>query len=377
MTEYQSSFPIEERYDLKLITTFILNKKYPIYNWFYFKEGFSRDFVEYAVNLLGYEPKVVLDPFVGAGTTLLYAREKGYYGIGVDASPLMVLISKVKTRDYDTKLLREEAQKLFKVKFRKPSLSNVSPFVKQFFNKYALEDIVFFNELVSNIEDEKVRNFFKVGLICTSSKVSYAYRDGSVLRVVKKNTPPFRKFFKRFVGKMIKDLEKVKFFAPEPEVRLGDARRLDFLEDSSVDAVITSPPYLNKIEYTKVYRIEYELFLKGEEPNLVRSFIGLSNVDEDFEPSMPPVAKAYFKDMRLVLKEVKRVLSEGKKAIFLLAGGVFPTGVVESDLELSKIAVEEGFKVERIVALNKRVATRNRVEKIGWARESAVVLKKE
>jgi DNA modification methylase len=152
---------------------------------------------------------------------------------------------------------------------------------------------------------------------------------------------------------------------------------LDFLEDSSVDAVITSPPYLNKIEYTKVYRIEYELFLRGEEPDLLRSFIGLSNTEESYEPSMPPVAKAYFKDMRLVLKEVRRVLSEGKKAVFLLAGGVFPTGVVESDLELSKIALEEGFKVERIVALNKRVATRNRVEKIGWARESAVVLRKE
>ena len=377
MTGSQSSFPIEERYDLKLITTFVLNKKYPIYNWFYFKEGFSRDFVEYAVNLLGYEPKVVLDPFVGVGTTLLYSREKGYYSIGVDASPLMVLISKVKTRDYDAKLLKEEAQKLFKVKFRKPSLSSVSSFVKQFFNKYALEDIVFFNELVNSIEDEKIRNFFKVGLICASSKVSYAYRDGSVLRVVRKNTPPFRKFFKRFVGKMIKDLERVKFLSSEPEVRLGDARHLNFLEDSSVDAVITSPPYLNKIEYTKVYRIEYELFLRGEEPDLLRSFIGLSSTEESYEPSMPPVAKAYFKDMRFVLKEVRRVLSEGKKAVFLLAGGVFPTGVVESDLELSKIALEEGFKVERIVALNKRVATRNRVEKIGWARESAVVIRKE
>ncbi|MEM3415308.1 MAG: DNA methyltransferase [Thermoproteota archaeon] len=376
MTRSQNNFPIEERYDLRLITTFIPNKRYPVYNWFYFKEGFSRDFVEYAISLLGYKPRVILDPFVGAGTTLLYAREKGYHSIGVDASPLMVLVSKVKTRDYNIKSLREEAQKIFRVRFRKPNLSNISSFVKQFFNKYVLEDIVFFNELVDSIEDEKIRNFFKVGLICSSSKVSYAYRDGSVLRVVKKNTPPFRKFFKRFIRKMIKDLEKVKFISPEPEVRVGDARRLDFLKDSSVDAVITSPPYLNKIEYTKVYRIEYELFLRGEEPNLLRSFIGLSKVEEDeADSSMPPVARAYFKDMRLVLREVKRVLSEDKKAIFLLAGGVFPTGVIESDIELSEMATDEGFSVEKIVALNKRVATRNRVEKIGWARESAVVLK--
>lgn len=377
MIEYQNDYKIEERYDLKLITTFILNKKLPIYNWFFFKEGFSRDFVDFSIKLLGYNPKTILDPFVGVGTTLVYSREAGYKSIGVDASPLMVLISKVKTRDYNLEKLKEVASKIFSKKFEKPSLSNISSFVKQFFNKYVLEDIIFFREIVNEIEDETVRDFFKVALICSASRVSYAYKDGSVLRVVKKPTPPFRKFFKRFVGKMIKDLERTKFIGPEPIVVLGDARRLDFIEDSSVDAIITSPPYLNKIEYTKVYKIEYELFLKGEEPDLIRSFIGLSKLEGDyFDPSLPPVAKAYFKDMQLVIKEAIRVLSEGSKAIFLLAGGVFPTGVVDSDLILAKIAEDEGFKVERIIALNKRVATRNRVEKIGWARESAVVLKK-
>ncbi|MCF3653065.1 MAG: hypothetical protein L2C94_002725 [Aigarchaeota archaeon] len=92
-------------------------------------------------------------------------------------------------------------------------------------------------------------------------KVSLAYKDGAVLKVVRdKPVPPFRKFFRRLVKRMIKDLTRLSFKPCRLEVYLGDARRMDFLEDEMFDAIITSPPYLNKIEYTKVYRIEYELF---------------------------------------------------------------------------------------------------------------------
>jgi len=321
----------------------------------------------------------VLDPFLGSGTTLLACKEFGIDGVGVDVAPLAVFVSQVKIADYDIEELKETAKWLFNQPFRRPDLSEVSGFVKQFFLKPSLEDIIFFRERVREIEDPVVRNFFTLALMNAAMKVSFAYKDGAVLKVVEKPVPPFRKFFKRVVKKMIRDLTRLSFKPCNLEVYLGDARRMDFLEDESFDIVITSPPYLNKIEYTKVYRIEYELFFGDVKIDPIRSYLGLDprNVVDQFpELNLPEVAKAYFHDMRLCLEEVFRVLKPGGRVAMVIAGGVFPDRVVESDKLVMKLAERVGFIGERIIAVNKRVATARRVIKIGEARESILLMSK-
>ena len=321
----------------------------------------------------------ILDPFVGSGTTLLAAKELGIDSVGVDAAPLAVFVSQVKTADYDLERLEDAARWLFSQSFKRPDLSEVSGFVKMFFLKPSLEDIIFFRERIREIEDPAIRNFMTLALMNSAMKVSFAYKDGAVLKVVKKPVPPFRKFFKRMVKKMIKDLKKVSFKPCKIEVYLGDARRLEFLEDESFDAIITSPPYLNKIEYTKVYRIEYELFFGDVKIDPVRSYIGLNpkNVVDQFpELNLPEAAKAYFHDMKLCLEEMFRVLKPGGRAAIVVAGGVFPDRVVESDKLMIRLAEKTGFEAERMIAVNKRVATARRVIKIGEARESILIFSK-
>ena len=321
----------------------------------------------------------VLDPFLGSGTTLLACKELGVDGVGVDVAPLAVFVSQVKIADYDVEELKRTARSLFDQPFRRPDLSEVSGFVKRFFLKPSLEDIIFFRERIREIGDPVIRNFFTLALMNAAMKVSFAYKDGAVLKVVEKPVPPFRKFFKRVVKKMIRDLTKLSFKPCNLEVYLGDARRMGFLEDESFDAVITSPPYLNKIEYTKVYRIEYELFFGDVKIDPVRSYLGLNprNVVDQFpELNLPEVAKAYFHDMRLCLEEVFRVLRPGGRVAMVVAGGVFPDRVVESDKLVMKLAERVGFAGERIIAVNRRVATARRVIKIGEARESVLLMSK-
>jgi len=321
----------------------------------------------------------VLDPFVGSGTTLLACKELGIDGVGVDVAPLAVFVTQVKIADYNIDELRETARWLLSQPFERPDLSAVSGFVKQFFLKPSLEDIIFFRERIREIENPVVRNFFTLALMNAAMKVSLAYKDGAVLRVVEKPVPPFRKFFKRVVKKMIRDLSRLSFKPCNLTVFLGDARRMDFLEDESFDALITSPPYLNKIEYTKVYRIEYELFFGDVKIDPVRSYLGLnprSVVDPFPELNLPEVAKAYFHDMKLCLEEMYRVLKPGARAAIVVAGGVFPDRIVESDSLIMELAEMVGFEGERMIAVNKRVATKRRVIKIGEARESILIIRK-
>jgi hypothetical protein len=239
-----------------------------------------------------------------------------------------------------------------------------------------LEDILFFRERIDGIRDRRIRGFLTLALMNAAMRASYAIKDGAVVKIYKRPVPPFRKFYKRAIRGMIRQLEGLSPGQSQSMVRIGDARRLEFLDDESIDAIITSPPYLNKIEYTAVYSIEYSLFLGSVRLDPVRSYIGMNvkNV-KDVLPDLPVIAQAYFSDMKLSLMEMHRVLRKGGKIALVVAGGVFRDCIVESDLLLARLAEEIGLKVERILAVNKRSATIGRT-KIGEARESVMILRK-
>jgi len=370
---------IEDRYDLGRLVTFIPNKRLPIHNWFYFKEGFSRDLAMMMFDKFGVgEGDWVLDPFCGVGTTLLSARERGLNSVGVDVSPLFAFISQAKLQDYDPEELKSASRDIFSRGFARPDLKGVDPLVRRAFSKYALEDIVFFRALIEGIGEPRVRGFFTLALMNAAAKSSYAIKDGAVLRFRKRPVPPFRKFFRRIVKAMIRQLGEIDLKGSQAMVKVGDARRLDFLEDECFDAIITSPPYLNKIEYTAVYSIEYSLFLGSTRMNPLRSYIGLDVRDvEGILPGhdLPEIAKAYFHDMGVALGEMHRVLRGGGKVAIVVAGGVFKDRVIESDLLLAELAEDIGFEVDEMWGVNRRVATSGRA-KIGEARESILIMRK-
>jgi len=370
---------VEERYDLGKLVTFIPNKRLPVHNWFYFKEGFSRDFAMMMYDKFGMgEGDWVLDPFCGVGTTLLSARERGLNSVGVDVSPLFAFVSQAKLLDYDPEELKRASRDIFSRGFVRPDLKGVDPLVRRAFSKYTLEDILFFRSWIEGIGEPSIRGFFTLALMNAATKSSYALKDGAVLRFFKRPVPPFRKFFRRIVKVMIRQLGEVDLKGSQAIVKVGDARRLDFLEDESFDAIITSPPYLNKIEYTTVYSIEYSLFLGPTRIDPVRSYIGLNVKEvEDILPEhdLPDIAKAYFHDMDVALGEMHRVLSDGGQVAIVVAGGVFKDRIIESDLLLAGLAEDIGFKVEEAWTVNKRVATSGRT-KIGEARESVLIMRK-
>lgn len=366
---------LEDKTELGGFATFVPNKKLPVYNWIYFKEGFSRDLVFLASKMFGLQDGIVLDPFCGVGTTLVACREKGIESIGFDVLPLSVFASRAKTRNYDAEELKNAARKLLADRFEKTRMEFL-PVMKKAFSKYALEDIAFFMERIQDAGKEDVKNFLLLALMNAAMKVSYSWKDGSVIKFRKSHKPPLRFMLKRTAKRMINDVEKMKASSASCLVEQCDARRLK-LEDERVDAVITSPPYLNQIDYTRVYEIE-NWFISGlhSKPPL-RSYIGLDGDTEFFpELQLPAAANAYFKDMNMALQEMFRVCKQGAKAAIVVGNAYFPDRIVDSDLILSCLAEQTGFAAERILVLNKRFALEERTKKKGILRESMIVLRK-
>jgi len=385
-----TEFKLVEKPEWGPLATFIPNKDEPVYNWIYYKEGFARELVFRLAEMFSLRKGMrVLDPFCGVGTTLLACKQLGLDSFGFDVHPVGVFASKVKTRDYETERLRQEIKSLIKSKFQHPKKLPDSGIVRRVFPRHTLEDAVFFRDQIMQIKNHDVRDFLLLGLMNVAVKCSYAYKDGAVIKVRRKPVPPLRDMLRRQLFRMAKDLENFKALKCETLAEFGDSRYLP-LANESIDAVITSPPYLNKIEYTKVYEIEQELLLNHiQERPAVRSYIGLSlnKLEQDSARlekaldyrtvrSLPQDAMPYMMDMFQSIEEMHRVCKKGAKLGIVVGNGCFPTGVVDSDMLLSSMAESIGFKVDKILVLNKRWCTKNRVEKVGIARESLLLWEK-
>lgn len=375
-------FKLKSVPELKYLVTFIPNKIEPVHNWYWYKEGFSRQLVDWLIKTFDVK-QPVLDPFCGIGTTNLACKQTGIPSIGFDVSPLCVFVAGVKTADYDLSALEDAVRTALKWKFERPKEIPQEKYLKKVLSKYALEDIVFYKSKIQGIEDEKIRNFLLLALLDSATKGSWAVKDGAFVRIQKHGVPPVGKLFKYKIRRMLNDLRHVNLQPIETKIEIGDARQLN-LGSESIAAVITSPPYLNKIEYTKIYRLELELFFGFPETKL-RAYIGgepsTRNITElgidlpEYE-NFPPVAQAYFYDIALSMKELYRVCMSGAQIAIIIGGGCFPDRVVECDALAAEVAQQVGFNINQILVARQSWCTRARTIKVGQMRESVITANK-
>ncbi|MBU0635661.1 hypothetical protein KKE06_01415 [Candidatus Micrarchaeota archaeon] len=358
------------------LVSFIPNKTKPIHNWFYYKEGFSEEFVNWALQEFDLKAPV-LDPFCGVGTTLLACKKAGLHSMGMDVSPLAVLVSKVKTRNYELKEMETALEKIKELKPNPIERIPLDPKMRRLFYHKALETIWYYKEQIEAIEEERIRDFFLLALIDTTGRVANVVKVGGSLRKQKKPNMPVQKLFLGKIKKMLLDLKKTKKSSIEPTVQTRDARLME-VEPNSIGSVITSPPYLNKIEYTTVYKLELGMFF-GEQETKLRAFMGDVPKEANAEfAELPLIGQAYFADLKKVLESLYTALKPGGKAVFNIAGGCFPHGPIQSNEYLEKIAQKTGFEViENIIARWIQCHSQYRSEKIGKAKDAAILLQKK
>lgn len=421
---------IEIRPELEKLVTFQLNVKVPRYGWFYYKQGFAYRLVEYYLDEFKLDSEnTVLDPFCGVGTSSLVAKNRAMNSYGLDILPVNVLWSRVKLRDYNyskktlVRLLEEIIEIATKLEEPQQTLPDVY-IVKNGLDKEVQDILLRLKETITTIDDKVLRDFFLAALASIVDKVSKTRKDGGFLRIVKDKKPPdVHAEFKDKSLAMISDLSiendtrrsgipRISEQDPDIQsnhiIKLGDARNLKEIASGTITAVITSPPYLNKTDYTRLYSLElYLIFIKefielrNIRYNSFRSHVEakewkdvkkvhkylpetiFERIEEMKKKRLPNkndpyMVLGYFEDMALSLLEMKRVLETGGRAAIVLwnarlSGVEFPVDVI-----VANMSEEMGFEEARVHVARLKGMSAQQVKKYGETplRESVIVLKK-
>jgi len=349
----QSSIKYDQNIDIRLLVTPYQNKRLPVYNWLSYKHGFSRDLVIKLIETFRLNDKdKILDPFCGSGTTLLASKEMGIPARGIDILPLSVFISNVKLLRYDEHHIDtaiNEIENIFKKDNNTDYIINKTKkeLLMKFFHKDTLDKILFIREWIEIKDDKETKYFLLTALLSILEDVSYTRKDGGFLRILKEEKiPDLKSVYLSKLHHMVKDIGFINNL-PNTDAKAieGDARKIMF-KPSSFSAVITSPPYPNRHDYTRVYLLELITgFIDTREQlkNLRycsvqshvearRKFIAEGYIPPDTlntilkrleEISLPnrqiiKMLEGYFEDIYLVLREIKRLLRPNGKVAFII-----------------------------------------------------------
>ena len=285
-------------------------------HWIYpYRGKFHPQMIRALLNIVGAKQgSVVLDPYIGSGTTALEASLLGMRCIGVDISPLCVLLTRVKVQSVDAvDEVRDKVHTLLKSDSPDPQDASTA-----------------------DHPNPIVGDFVQVARMTTLSDVARRGRDGRV---------SFQKNLRAMLESVEAHADALRRFQITPgqvSVALGDARNLAEagIGDGTIDAVVTSPPYSIALDY--VQNDAHALEALGVSlPDLRSSMTGVRGRGPKEKLAL------YNQDMQLMFREVARVLKPGAQAAFVIGDATVDRSEYTTTKQMSEWAVNAGMERER------------------------------
>jgi len=415
----------EVRYETLVVSG--TNDRLPVHRWFKFKESFSADLLATmlkSLELPSTDHLRILDPFCGAGTTLLSAQEVSktfpIAAVGVEQNPFIHFVAQTKV---NWPAMNAEAitaigaKALETVGVTTPEIPPLSSLTTgRCLDTRITRRLLKVIHAVRSDGDSVNHHAVLLGIAASIEQLSKVRKDGRALRIVSKGRRNSKNALLTKWRDIASDVRFMQQTLPNtsiPTVNFGDGRSLagKCAADSSVDLVLTSPPYPNNIDYSEVYKLE--LWLLGFITNMheflllrrstfrshptmrlpplpddfvkligrgsLKQLIGpiLRRTKSSSEPHRHRVILGYALDLWTSLQHQFRALRRrGVAAIVVgnsLHGGKHVPYLVPTDLLVSAIGKDVGFEVERVsVARN----LRRRLAGNHFLRESVIILRK-
>jgi len=335
---------------------------------------------------------IVLDPMAGSGTVIRHALEAGHQAIGFDLDPLAVLMSGVWTSQVQDQSVEalfnevlSEARSLNPESIALPWIDanqETREFVNFWFAERQQLDLRRLAYVLWQLDRPYVRrekrlaaNVLRIAL----SRVIIVKDNGASLARDVSHSRPHKvaesSTFDVFVGveRAVRHIRQRLLQSPlqaTGRVSIGDARLMNNIRSSAIDSVITSPPYLNAIDYMRGHRLSlvwlgYPL---SDLRQIRSSSIGAERAPDEKEPNlsenisevMAPLdllssrhaamVKRYAGDIYRMMLEIARVLKSTGKAILVVGNSCLQNTSVQNSAGVAKAASIVGLRLVHLAA---------------------------
>ncbi|MEM3403674.1 MAG: DNA methyltransferase [Nitrososphaeria archaeon] len=303
------------------------------------------------IKLFTKEKEIVLDPMCGSGTTLVEAFLNNRHSIGNDLNPLATLITKVKTTLISEDEFRYLDKRLSVMKHYldldygriNERINNLpSRKISKIFNRVIISKLESIRETLLEIREEGYNDLFDFGRVALSSAIWSLVENGGGIDI----DMIFLKKVKSMQNEIM-EMNRIIKVIPTVKVICGDSRKLD-VDTNLTDLIITSPPYVNALDYYRVHM--YNMLWLGMDFDLFRKHeIGGHS---HFINNRFRLLSEYLGDMLRSLIEMNRVLKKNKLCVIVVGNSSLEYELIESHKFFAEMGEKIGFKPLRTIFRN-------------------------
>lgn len=288
----------------------------------------------------------VLDPFSGSGTVLVEALLIGRDAVGSDLNPLAVALSRAKTRargerELDALVQAARSVAAFADARRRAKAGATRRFPKadtDAFDPHVLLELDGLRHGIRTLVDASLQDDLMLVLSSILVKISRQESDTAARETPKRIAAGYpSRLLARKTEELARRLRDLDALAPHPRPRVtvfaDDATRLDRVPDASVDAVVTSPPYVATYDYLAHHALRLRWLghdgaaFEAHELGARRSYEGLS----------PGDARArWSSELHALLTALARVTRHGGNVVLVMAD----SAVARTSLRAEEIVAE-------------------------------------
>ncbi len=297
---------------------------YCTHGLFPYRGKFHPQLIKAIMNIIGIEPgDTIIDPMCGSGTANIEAAINGINSLALDLSPFCRFMTKVKYESLtiDNQLLAQAYDK------------------KEKLFAFFLENRLKLKQKFLEIGDSEKLKVYELSLLAFFDSMGYSIRVKT-----SSHEQLFYKVLKRYIETLKDYLENKKPFVNHlGKLRILEGSALKIpLENETVDAVITSPPYSFAIDYLENDKIQLE-FLDYNIEEIRTEMIGLRG------KSKKDKLENYFIDMNLVCREVSRILKPNKYFVMIIGSNTNQTGGIRLEQNIIDSCKEYHLELKKTI----------------------------
>jgi len=374
--------------------------------WFVLKEGYSSNLIVSLLNRFSAsKDDIVLDPFVGTGSTLNGARLAGIKNAtGIEINPFLSDIASGKINSYSSHDIQVFNSKIGDIAARRAIPGEIAgfPLASKIFGNQLPKLIAMCDE-INKITDVNIKRLFRICLGSILEKASHARRDGNGLKYPKNKHPSLLEDVFLLKAKEISQDISMYQDSFNGKVINADSRVVLEKLDLNPSFVIFSPPYLNCFDYTEIYKIELHVlgYLKAsQDARLLRESSLSSHLNKSLKEVMPAneavswvvnkinwdatfgknrlknMVLNYFKEMASIFHSLKSMMKRDGMIIIVVGNSAYNFTAIPTDLIFARMLELDGFTDIHVEAARKLSTSTQQMRNVNNAslmRESLVI----